>query len=150
MVEIGILARWAETESEESMKTDTKRRFQTWFGVFSPRGYVVMVFATDREAEQARQLLVTNGFAQEDVTHYDKGEVMAELEKSEEQSASPVQIGQEVAKVDTYLPLAKQGCGFLVLHAPEDEDAKRAVAIVKPLGLKLAEKYNRLTMEELW
>jgi pentose-5-phosphate-3-epimerase len=45
--------------------------------------------------------------------------------------------------------LAKQGCGFLVLHAPDDKHARRAVALVKSLGLKFAEKYNRLTMEEL-
>ena len=131
------------------MKKDTRMQFPTSFGVFSPTGHVVMAFATDGEAERARGLLVKNGFAEEDVTHYNKDEVMAELEKSEEQANSPVQIGQEVAKVDEYLVLAKQGCGFLVLHAPEDETAKRAVAIVKPLGLKFAEKYNRLTIEEL-
>jgi len=108
-----------------------------------------MVFPTGQDAERARQLLFKNGFAQEDVTHYDKAEVMAELEKSEKQSESPVQIGQEVAKVDEYLVLAKQGCGFLVLHAPKDEAAKRAVRIVKSLGLKFAEKYNWLTIEEL-
>jgi hypothetical protein len=131
------------------MTKDTKMRFPTSFGVFSPTGHVVMVFPTGSDAEHARQLLFNNGFAQDDITHYNKDEVMAELEKSEKQSESPVQIGQEVAKVDEYLVLAKQGCGFLVLHAPEDEAAKRAVTIVKPLGLKFAEKYNRLTIEEL-
>src|ERR1035437_9122024 len=131
------------------MKKGTKMQFPTSFGVFSPTGHVVMAFATDGEAERARLLLLKNGFAQGDVTHYDRDEVMAELRKSEGQAASPVQIGQEVAKVDEYLVLAKQGCGFLVLHAPEDEAAKRAVAIVKPIGLKFAEKYNRLTMKEL-
>jgi hypothetical protein len=131
------------------MKTETKMRFPKSFGVFSPTGHVVMAFTTDGEAERARELLLKNGFAQGDVTHYGKDEVMAELEKSEEQATSPAQIGQEVAKVDEYLVLAKQGCGFLVLHDPEDESAKRAVAIVKPLGLKFAEKYNRLTMERL-
>jgi hypothetical protein len=131
------------------MTKDTKMRFPTSFGVFSPTGHVVMVFPTGSDAEHARQLLFNNGFAQDDITHYNKDEVMAELEKSEKQSESPVQIGQDVAKVDEYLVLAKQGCGFLVLHAPEDEAAKRAVTIVKPLGLKFAEKYNRLTIEEL-
>jgi len=131
------------------MKKDTKMRFPTSFGVFSPTGHVVMVFASDGDAERARQLLINSGFTQEDVTHYSRDEVMAELEKSEEQSANPVQIGQEVAKVDEYLGLAKQGSGFLVLHAPEDDAAKRAVSLVKPLGLKFAEKYNRLTIEEL-
>jgi hypothetical protein len=134
---------------EGRMKKATRMQFPTSFGVFSPTGHVVMAFATDGEAERARQLLVNNGFVEGDVTHYNKDEVMAELEKSEEQANSPVQIGQEVAKVDEYLVLAKQGCGFLVLHAPEDEAAKRAVTIVKPLGLKFAEKYNRLTIEEL-
>ena len=131
------------------MKKDTKMRFPTSFGVFSPTGHVVMVFASDGDAERARQLLINSGFSQEDVTHYSRDEVMAELEKSEEQSANPAQIGQEVAKVDEYLGLAKQGSGFLVLHAPEDDAAKRAVSLVKPLGLKFAEKYNRLTIEEL-
>ena len=131
------------------MKKDTRMQFPTSFGVFSPTGHVVMAFATDGEAERARQLLVSSGFAQEDVMHYNNDEVMAQLEKSEEHATSPVQIGQEVAKVDEYLVLAKQGCEFLVLHASEDEAAKRAVAIVKPLGLKFAEKYNRLTIEEL-
>jgi hypothetical protein len=131
------------------MSKDTKIAFPTSFGVFSPTGHVVMAFATDGEAERAMQSLVKDGFAQDDVTHYSKDEVMAELQKSEKQSESPLQIGQEIAKVDEYLALAKQGCGFLVLHAPEDDAAKRAVAIVKPLGLKFAEKYNRLTIEEL-
>ena len=131
------------------MKKDTRMQFPTSFGVFSPTGHVVMAFATDDDAERARKSLVKNGFVGGDVTHYNKDEVMAELEKSEKQAKSPVQIGQEVAKVDEYLVLAKQGCGFLVLHAPEDEAAKRAVTIVKPFGLKFAEKYNRLTIEEL-
>src|ERR1700676_4472779 len=121
------------------MKTDIKMRFPKSFGVFSPTGHVVMAFATDGEAEHARQLLVADGFAEEDVTHYDKDEVIEVLKKSEKQAENPLQIGQEVAKVDEYLMLSKQGCGFLILHAPEDKAAKRAVAIVTPLGLKFAE-----------
>jgi len=131
------------------MAKDPKVRFPESFGVFSPTGHVVMAFASDAEAERARQLLAKSGFAEDDIAHYKNADVKAELNKSEKQSASPVQIGQEIDKVHKYLTLAKQGCGFLVLHAPKDEDARRAVALVKPLGLKFAEKYNRLTMEEL-
>src|SRR5579863_3532842 len=112
------------------MKPEKKRVFPTSFGVFSPTGHVVMAFATDDEAERARQLLIGSGFAEEDVAHYNKDEVMAELEKSEKQAESPLQIGQEVAKVDEYLVLAKQGCGFLILHAPKDDAAKHAIAMV--------------------
>jgi len=131
------------------MASDPKAKFPTSFGVFSPTGQVVMAFANDADAERARGLLIQSGFAAEDVVHYGKNEVMAELKKSEKQSESPLQIGQEVEKVDEYLALAEKGSGFIALRAPKDEDAKRAVAIVKPLGLKLAEKYNLLTIEQL-
>ncbi len=103
----------------------------------------------DAGAKQARATLLQNGFAEEDVTHYNKDEVLAEFEKSESHAVDPLQIGQDVAKVEEYLELANQGSGFLVVHAPEDGDAKRAVRLVKPFGLKFAEKYNRLTLEEL-
>jgi hypothetical protein len=108
-----------------------------------------MVFATDGDAERARQALLENGFDANDVTHYGNKELTAEFQKSEEQALNPVQIGQEVAKIDEYLALAKEGAGFIVLHAPEEEAAKSAVEIVRPFGLKFAEKYNRFTIEEL-
>jgi hypothetical protein len=52
------------------MTKDTEMRFPTSFGVFSPTGHVVMAFATEGEAERARRLLVTSGFAEKDVTHH--------------------------------------------------------------------------------
>ena len=55
------------------------------------------------------------------MTLYNKVEVLSEFEKSEEQAASPVQIGQDVAKVEEFLALAKEGCGFLVVYAPKGE-----------------------------
>ena len=127
----------------------TKAKFPRSFGVFSPTGHIVMAFTNDDAAQKARATLIQNGFQEEDVTHYNKDEVLAEFEKSETHTLDPIQIGQDVAKVEEYLELANQGAGFLVVHAPEDEDAKRAVRMVKPFGLKFAEKYNRLTLEEL-
>ena len=132
-----------------NMKRTTKTSFPRSFGVFSPTGHVVMAFASDEEAKKAQKALLQNGFREDDVTHYSKDEVLWEFEKSEEHIVDPIQIGQDVAKVEEYLELARQGCGFLVVHAPEDEEARRAVRIVKPFGLKFAEKYNRLTLEEL-
>jgi hypothetical protein len=131
------------------MKKLTKANFPRSFGVFSPTGHVVLAFTDDDAAKQVRAVLLQNGFSEDDVTHYSKDEVLAEFEKSESHAVDPIQIGQDVAKVEEYLELANQGSGFLVVHAPEEEDAKRAVRLVKPFGLKFAEKYNRLTLEEL-
>jgi hypothetical protein len=108
-----------------------------------------MVFPDGDRAEQARQALLQDGFSQEDVTHYGRNEVMQELEKSEEHASDPVQIGQDVEKVELYLDYAKEGCGFLVVRAPKGERTQSALDIAHHYGLKFAEKYNRLTMEQL-
>ena len=134
---------------EQTMSKLTKDRFPTSLGVFSPTGHIVMAFSTDDEAMKAQQALVSSGFSQTDVTHYNGSEVMAELKNSEEQAVNPVQIGQDVAKAEEFLALAKEGCGFLVVHAPKGAQSKRAIQIVHPFGLKFAEKYNWLTIEEL-
>jgi hypothetical protein len=131
------------------MAEPVRAKFPTSFGVFSPTGHVVMAFPNDDTAVIARGALIAGGFSEKEVTQYKKDDVIRECEKSNEQAANPVQIGQDVAKIAEYLALAKQGCGFLVVHAPEDERSKKAVEIVQPYGLKFAEKYNRLTLEEL-
>lgn len=127
----------------------TKDKFPTSLGVFSPTGHIVMAFATDDDALKAQKALLDGGFKQQDVTHYNKVEVLSEFEASEEQAISPLQIGQDVAKVEEFLALAKDGCGFLVVHAPKGEQSKLAIALSHPYELKFAEKYNWLTIQEL-
>jgi len=132
-----------------SLGVPAKKKFPTSFGVFSPTGYVLMVFADDVNAEEARHALLAGGFNDNEATHYNRDEVMKEFEGSEGHANGPLQIGQELDKVDRYLEFAKQGCGFLVVRAPEQEQSKLAVNIARPFNLKFAEKYNRLTLEEL-
>ncbi len=126
-----------------------KVKFPTSFGVFSPTGHVVMVFGSDADATQARQALVRGGCNDTEIVQYDKNEVLGEFQRSEKHSEDPLQIGQEVDKVDRYLEFAKAGSGFLVAHVPDDAQAKRMVELARPFRLKFAEKYNRLTIEEL-
>src|ERR1700733_16059654 len=127
----------------------TKEKFPTSLGVFCPTGHIVMAFATDCDAKKAEKALLDGGFKKEDVTHYNNIEVLSEFEESEEQASSPLQIGQDVAKVEEFLALGKEGCGFLVVHAPKGKQSKLAITIAHPYGLKFAEKYNWLTIEEL-
>ncbi len=128
----------------------TKDKFPTSFGVFSPTGHIVMAFPADGDARKAQQALLSGGFSDADVTHYDSQEVKAEFEKSEAQATKPcANRNQDVAKVEEFIALAKQGCGFLVVYAPKGEQSKRAIKLVHPYGLKFAEKYNWLTIEEL-
>lgn len=131
------------------MAEPVRAKFPTSFGVFNPTGHVMMAFTNDDSAKKARTALLAGGFSEDEVTRYTKEDVIRECEKSKEHTSNPVQIGQEAAKIEEYLALAKEGCGFLVVHAPEDERSKKAMEIVHPYGVKFAEKYNRLTLEEL-
>ncbi len=108
-----------------------------------------MAFANDESAKMAREALIAGGFSETDAMRFSSDDVMLECERSNEQVSNPLQIGQDVAKIAEYKALAKEGCGFIVVHAAGDERAKQALAIVHPYGLKFAEKYNRLTLEEL-
>ena len=130
------------------MKKLTKPSFPRSFGVYSATGHVVTAFTTDADAKKARATLLRNGFSEEEVTHYNRREVLWEFERSEPQAFDAIQNGQEIPKFEEYLELAGQGCGFLVVHTAEDEVAKRAVRTVMPFGLKFAENYKRWTLEE--
>ena len=131
------------------MEKMTKSQIPTSFGVFSPTGHVVMAFENDAEARTARQTLIHAGISGDEITHFSAAEVLAHIESSRESENKLFQLGQEEEKVKRYTELAHQGCGFLVVYAPADKDSKRVMEIVKPLKPKFAEKYNRLTLEEL-
>ena len=90
-----------------------------------------MAFPNDERAELDCEALLAGGFSENDVTHYTKEAVVTEFETSNEQVSIPVQIGQDVAKIAEYLELAKEDCGFLVVHAAEDDRTKKAIATVQ-------------------
>src|SRR5260370_7172328 len=130
------------------VKKSTKPSFPRSFGAFSPTGHVVSALTTDADAEKARQTLLRNGFGEEEVTHYNKDEVLWEFMRNENHAISPVQIGQEAARFEEYLELAGQGCGFLVVHTPEDEVAKPPFPLFIPFDFTFPKNSNRCTLEQ--
>jgi hypothetical protein len=90
------------------MAKPVRAKFPPSFGVFSPTGHIVMAFGDDNSAEMAQRALLTRGFGKNEVTRYDKEDVILECKKSMEHASSPAQIGQDVAKIEEYLALAKK------------------------------------------
>jgi len=131
------------------MEKMTKAAMPTSFGIFSPTGHVVVAFDSDEDARKARQALISGGIGADEITVYRSDEVLSQIEGSRKTDNKIFQMGQEEEKVKRYTELASKGCGFLVVYAPSDEDSNRVMDIVHPLKPKFAEKYNRLTLEEL-
>jgi hypothetical protein len=131
------------------MRKMTKADMPTSFGIFSPTGHVVMAFATDADANKASAALQGAGVKADSILHYSPSEVLDLIKPTEDTDQKAYQLGQETEKVDRYAELAKKGSGFLVVFAPKDADSKLVVDTARPFQLRFAEKYNRLTLEEL-
>ena len=131
------------------MEKMTKPYIPTSFGVFSPTGHVVIAFDSDADARKARQALISGGIGADEISVYRSDEVLSQIEETRKTDNKIFQLGQEEEKVKRFTELANQGSGFLVVFAPSDDDSKRVMDLVHPLKPKFAEKYNRLTLEEL-
>jgi tRNA A58 N-methylase Trm61 len=134
---------------QTKMQKIRKAEAPTSFGIFSPTGHVVMAFASENDAQKARTALAEAGFPRDSITYYSSADVLGQIKGTEATDVKAYQLGQETEKVDRYAELAERGAGVLVVYAPKEDEAKRAVKIAKPFKLEFAEKYNRLTLEEL-
>ena len=130
------------------MKKMTKAHVLKSFGLFSPTGHMVLAFKTSQDADKAQEKLLAAGFSQEDITQWSAAEVLDHVEKTRASAAWALDIGQESAQLNKYFALAKQRSGFLVVYAPSESESQRVLTVVRDPALQLAEKYNRLTLEE--
>jgi hypothetical protein len=122
----------------------------TQFGLFYPRGYVIVAFKDEGEAQSARELLMMGGYDPEDVFLSDPATVL-EHTKSHLGSASRLakNLGPEYAAETRHQELAKQGYTFLLAYAPSDLDAERLMNVARRFQIGLAQKYDRFALQEL-
>lgn len=121
----------------------------TTFGVFSPTGHVVMGFASDAAMAEAREALLSAGFSEDAITAFRSGEVVSDIEKMRSNASLFAMLGNEELLMKQHAELARQGGRFLVVQAPGEPEVDQAVDLARSYGLKLAHKYNRLTLQEL-
>jgi hypothetical protein len=124
------------------------------FGVFTPTGHVVMGFASDVEMQTARHNLIAAGIPEGSITAFLSREVVADIEKMRSDSSLADSLLNEAfmnesQMMDDHLRLAREGGGFLVVYAPQDADTSRVIEIAKQSQLKIAHKYNRLTLHHI-
>lgn len=119
------------------------------FGVFKPVGHVVVSFPPSADMPGAVEALTQAGFAQGDITEYTAEMMQAQADSDIEQAGVLASIGQELNLVKAHRELAVKGHSFLMVLAPEDEQASRVAEIAKRFHASRAQKYGRLMIEEL-
>jgi hypothetical protein len=117
------------------------------FGLFSPTGHVVMGFASDADMTMARNALLGAGFRASTIAAFSSSEVIAEIRKMRKTFSKAAPLFNEFKMMKDHWALARNGGGFLVVYAPSKTETARAVKIAKQFRLRLAHKYNRLTVQ---
>ena len=119
------------------------------FGVFKPSGHTVIAFESVALLEAAVKALAEQGFTASDLVRYTPQEMLAQTD-SDLVTASPLaSVGQELNLIKAHRELAQKGSSFLVVHAPNDEQAKRVDAVIQSMKTTAAQRYGTFVVEEL-
>lgn len=122
----------------------------TQFGIFYPRGYVVVAFRTPEDAERMHWSLVEGGYAEDDIKTLDTKRVLEGASADLEQLNPLVRaLGSEAQATESHKAGAEAGHTFLVAYAPSDLDTERLMNVARRIGYVKAQKYDRFTVTEL-
>jgi hypothetical protein len=127
----------------------SKTDFPLSFGVFKPVGHVVVGVDTNLSAAGLREALLEIGFDADDITCLAPDEMEKRLHALLPGVSSLAGFGSELESMKHYEELASQGYGWVVVYAPDAYAQGLVAQVAREHGAKLANKYNRLTLEEL-
>jgi hypothetical protein len=120
------------------------------FGIFYPRGYVVLALPTAEAAEQVRRSLVEGGYAEEDVQLMSMERVLEGTSADLEQLSPLVRaLGYESQATESHQASAVAGHALLIAYAPSELDTERLMNVARRVGYVKAQKYDRFTVTEL-
>lgn len=127
------------------------------FGSFFPKNYVLAVFKTDAESQQAGDALCAAGFASDDVIVTPGHDVVDFDTAAHSEQGLLARLGEkwsrlytdEAADAKALIDLARGGAAFVLAYAPEEEATTRAAGILKPMHPMVLRKYDTLKITEL-
>lgn len=119
------------------------------YGVFKPVGHVIVAFPHDSDLQAALTALVRGGTPPADIAAYTPEQMRQQADIDIEQAGVLAGIGQELNLVKAHRELALQGHSFLVVKAPNDDDANRVAEVAQRFHAARAQRYGHLMIEEL-
>jgi hypothetical protein len=132
-----------------TIKRMTKEDHPQSFGAFKPVGHVVVAMPDDVKAAAAVQALRAAGFDALDILQYTAAEEDDEMDRMLQHASDFAGFGYEISLMRRYRQLNQEGASWLIVYAPDDARTYKVADIVKSHDAVVAEKYNRLTIEDL-
>lgn len=130
-------------------KRMTKSELQESLGAFNPVGHAVLAFASDAVAADAHKALSAAGFAAEDILVFTSGELFPDLAEMMRNASGAAGFGYEITLMRRYMTLASEGCGWLIVYSPDEEQVKQVAAIARQFEARSAVHYGRFASEDL-
>lgn len=122
------------------------------FGVFKPVDHVVISFPTAAQAEAAARALSEQGLEhgpEHAIRRLTDRKMLAQIAEDRQRASPLAAIGQELNLIKAHEALARRGYHWLVVYAPQREQALRVAEVVRPFGAERAQAYGTLIIEEL-
>jgi len=132
-----------------AIKRMTKGELPQSLGTYKPVGHVLLAFPSDELTAEAHSALRAIGFDDEDLLHYSADEESAQMDYMLSHASSLSGFGYEVTLMRRYQTLAKEGCGWLLVYAPDAPHTERVAEVAARFGARSAVKYHWLAVEDL-
>jgi hypothetical protein len=119
----------------------------TSFSAFKPTGHIVIGFPDDDSGGRAKAALAQAGI--EGVQQVASAEMRSHMAQMLDLASGSAEFGHEIVAMRRYLALSAEGYGWLVVPASDESAARDVVAMVEPLGARVATHYRRLVIADL-
>jgi hypothetical protein len=117
-------------------------------GVFYPVGYMFLMFPTERDAREATDMLVRDGYDEDEIALLTPDLIRQQLARCDGH-ALPRQTLGEIHAVHRFLELAQLGHHALMVHAPAGHETSHIMAVLKGARISYGQKYRPVMVEHL-
>lgn len=119
-------------------------------GQFYPTGYIVAMFPGEDAARAAGRALAAAGVGADELSLITPDVMMGDVARTVGSGDMPLpSAGTEGDTIRRFAHLAAQGHWALMIHAPDNDDAERAMKALENHRPSHAQRYRRLVIEDL-
>jgi hypothetical protein len=137
-------------ENVQSEEKKAALQQMTDFGMFYPRGHLVVAVPRREDAERVRGDLLTGGYDEEDCVLFPAEQVAENARRNLQDHQSPLsRLGRSDEAVGEHLRAAENGSTFLVIYAPGDLESERAMKVVRRVPFEFVHRYQRFAIQTL-
>ena len=120
-------------------------------GVFYPRGHIVLMFPTEKDALLAAKLLLADGVSEDDLSLATPDEFEHEITGLCEERSDLLlpSVGTEGGTAQHFRQLAREGHYALIVHAAAKPTSHHVVELLKDTHCSYGQRYRYFVIEDL-